>query len=1021
MTRFLPTVLLCLIVGVTAWAQGDKVVTGKVTSADDGAGVPGVNVVVQGTTRGTSTDAEGNYSIQLAPNENVLVFTFIGFKTATVEVGERTTVDVTLESDIQSLDEVVVVGYGTQREKDLTSAISTIKTEELTKTPQGQVMTALQGKVPGLQVVNSGAPGSTPTIRIRGIGSMPDQGDTDPLYVVDGMFFDNIDFLNPGDIATLSVLKDASAAAIYGVRAANGVILITTRTGGYNQKAQVSYNGYYGVQVAQNVLKMSNSEQYSRYALATGTTAEATFVNNAFRFYGRSRVNPNVPNVNTDWYDQVLQTAPIQNHAVSLDGGGENVRYSIGASYFDQEGLLRVTKNNYERLNFRAKLDFNATERLSAGVNFNVSNAKQYNAEESVWGTTYYAVPIMPVLDEGNTLATPMKLASAKRLGYRDSKNPFFALYNNNNRNMIAKMLGNIYVEYQLIPDKLSFKTAYNFSNESIDAREVDFDYNDGFVQSQNALKRESKSYFNQIIDNTLTYTNDFGAHNITVMAGYSFRSELYDGTMTRGTNVPWLDRNREETWYLDLEGGPTGGPHIDINGSGDHGEKLFGASYLGRLAYNYDDRYLFYATLRRDGTNKFQKTWGNFVTFGAGWVLSEESFFDLPAINFLKLRGSWGQLGNDSVDPSIGRSTVEGTSTAIDNTNVPGIFIDTNFDYVDRWETVEETNVGLTGRFLEDRLSVELDYYVRDTEDAVLRVKLPASGEVVRRNGGVIRNSGLEGAFNWSGTIASGLTYNIGANFATLKNEAIDLRGQSYLNFGTAEFQQRTILGESLTAFYGYEVEGVFQNQQQIDNSGYSSEFIAGKGLVPGDFFFKDQNGDGTIDGNDRVIIGSILPNFSYGFDFSVAWKGLQLSANFQGMRGHSILNRKRGEINWTEDSNIDADLANNLWTGENTSNKYPAASGLRGTRKAWNNSMSTYLVEDGDYFRIQNVRVAYTITGKEVFGVNVPQTTFSLTAERPLTVFSYNGFNPEVSDGIDDQTYPIPAVYTVGLNVKF
>lgn len=1009
----------------TAMAQ-ERVVTGTVKGLDDGQSLPGVNVIVQGTSKGTTTDAEGKYSVNVAAGENTLVFTFVGYKTATIEIGARTTIDLQMEGDITSLDEVVVVGYGVQREKDLTSAITTIKADEIAKTPQGNAMQALQGKVPGVQIINSGVPGASPTVRIRGIGSMPDQGNTNPLYVVDGMFFDNIDFLNPSDIETLSVLKDASAASIYGVRAANGVVLITTKSGSYNQKTEVSYNGYYGVQVAQNVLKMANSEQYAKYALGAGTAAEAAFVDNAFRLYGRSRVNPNVPNVNTDWYDEVLQTAPIQNHSVSLNGGGDKIRYSIGASYFDQEGLLKVVKNHYERMNFRTKFDFQATDRLMVGVHLNISNAKQYLTDEGVWGTTYYAVPIMPVFDEGNALASPQKLTSAKRLGYRDNKNPFFNLYNTNDRNIVAKMLGNFYFDYQLVPDKLSFRTAYNLSNESIDSRNVDFAHNDGFEQHQNALKRESKSYYNQIVDNTLTYTDNFGLHNITVMAGYSFRSEVFEGNYTRGTNIATLDRNREETWYLDGDGDDIddGGPFIDQNGSGDKGEKLYGASYLGRLAYNYNDRYLLYATIRRDGTNKYQQKWGNFLTLGAGWVLTEESFFQVPAIDFLKLRGSWGQLGNDKVNPSIGSPTVEPISTAINNVNVPGVFIETSFDYVDRWETVYETNFGITGRFLNDRLSADLDYYVRDTKDAVLQIK--QSGSVAtppRRNGGTIRNSGFEAALNWNGIIASGLTYTVGANMATLKNEAIDLRGQAYLNSGTAEFQQRTILGEPLTAFYGREVVGVFQNEEQINSSGYSSEFIKSKGIVPGDFFFKDQNGDGIIDDKDRVIIGSILPNFTYGFNFGVSWKGFGLSANFQGMKGHSILNRKRGEINWTEDSNIDAELANNLWTGEGTSNKYPSAEGLRGSRKAWNNSMSTYLVEDGDYFRIQNVRLSYSVAEKEVMGVKLPQATLTLTAERPLTVFSYNGFNPEVKDGngIDSQTYPIPAVYTVGLNVKF
>ncbi len=1012
--RFLSFALLLLFLGGGAFAQ-TRILTGTV-SAEDGP-IPGVSILVTGTSKGVSTDGEGKYSLELAPGENSLTFSFIGYKTVTVDVTNRSVFDMSLETDATALDEVVIVGYGEQREKDLTSAITTIKNSELIKTPQGQAMQALQGKVPGLQVINSGAPGASPTVRVRGIGSMPGQGNANPLYVVDGMFFDNIDFLNPTDIETISILKDASAASIYGVRAANGVVLITTKSGSFNQKTEITYNGYYGVQVAQNVLKMANSQQYTNYALAAGTAAEAAFVNRSFEYYGRSRVNPNVPAANTDWYDKVLQTAPIQNHSIGITGGQDKIQYSLGTSYFKQDGLLREVKNSYERLNFRGKIDFKATDHLKVGANLNVSNARQYVADAGVWGTTYYAVPIMPVYDEDNLEATPFKLASAKRLGYRDSKNPFFTLKNNNNRNNIAKLLGNFYFDYQF-SDKLSFKSSYNVTNQTISSRNVWFAYNDGYVENPNSLTRTNVTTFNQIVDNILTYNNNFGKHNLQLMTGYSFRSETFEGATARGVNIPTLDRNHPETWYL------TSGTSIDQNGTKDEGSiasRLFGVSYIGRAAYNYDDRYLLYATFRRDGTNKYQKKWGNFFTMGAGWVLSEEAFFQVPQIDFLKIRGSWGQLGNDSVSPSIGQPTIEAISVAVGSTNTQGIFIDTNFDFVDRWETVYETNIGVTARAFQNRLTADLDYYVRDTHDAVLQVKLPASGEVIRMNGGEIRNKGFEAALNWSGEITSGIRYSVGGNVATLKNEATDLRGQTYLDYGTAEFQQRTIVGQSLTAFFGYEVEGVFQDEDDITNSGYSAEFITQKGLVPGDFKFKDQNDDGVIDGDDRVNIGSILPKFSYGFNFSVSWKGLELGATFQGMNGHSILNRKRGEINWTEDSNIDAELATNLWTGEGSSNRYPAAAGLRGTRKSWNNSMSTYLVESGDYFRVQNVRLSYNLGKKELLGVTLPEATVTLTAERPVTVFNYNGFNPEVADGIDSQTYPIPAVYTVGLNVKF
>jgi TonB-linked SusC/RagA family outer membrane protein len=565
---------------------------------------------------------------------------------------------------------------------------------------------------------------------------------------------------------------------------------------------------------------------------------------------------------------------------------------------------------------------------------------------------------------------------------------------------------------------------AYNYNYETVAQRNVDFAYHNGETNVQNAVKRRSETALNQILDNTLTYTESFGAHNLTVLGGYSYRSEVAEGNFVRGTNISTLDANEEQTWFI------PNGSEIDIDNTGDIGGREFGVSYFGRIAYNYDDRYLLYGTFRRDGTNKFQQKWGNFLTFGAGWVISEESFFEVPAINYLKLRGSWGQLGNDGIAPAVGQPTITSIATAVNDALVQGIVIDNTYDLVDVWETVEEANVGITSVFFDDRLTLDADYYIRDTHDAVTTLTLPAQGDVIRRNVAEIRNSGLEIAANWSGKISSDLTYTVGANIGTLKNEVLSIGGQSYLDAGQAEFRQRSIVGESINAFYGFEIEGVYQNQAEIENS-LTSEMIQERGIVPGDFHFKDQNGDQVIDATDRVVLGNILPSFTYGFNLGVAYKGFEFTANIQGMSGHSILNRKRGELIFTNDTNIDADLANNLWTGEGTSNKYPSAAGLR---KSWNLSMSDYFVEDGSYFRIQNVRLSYHVVNKELFGVKVPDTRIILTAERPLTVFNYNGFNPEVGDyvdrasgvterqtGVDRQTYPIPAVYTVGLNVKF
>lgn len=996
--------LMSFLLWVPAWSQ-ERQVTGKVTSAEDGLPVPGVNVIVEGTTKGTTTDAEGNYSLGLQESENSLVFSFVGFKNTTIDVAGRTVVDVSMEPDVTALEEVVVVGYGTQREKDLTSAITTIKSEEITKTPTGQAMQALQGKVPGLQIVSSGAPGDAPTVRVRGIGSFPGSSDESPLYVVDGMFFDNIDFLNPSDIATISVLKDASAAAIYGVRAANGVVLIETKSGLTNEAAQITYDGYYGVQLAQNVLKMANAEQFTNMANESGSAADAAFILNAMQRYGRSRINPNVPDVNTDWYKEILRTAPIQNHSLNVSGGGENTSYSIGGSYFGQDGILD-TKNDYERFNLRSKIDFQATKWFKIGGNVNLSNATKHNAEDAAWNQAYFAVPVLPVYDEENTAAWPVRYANAQTLGYRSGQNPFPVLAFNDNELKIRKVLAGFYAQLDIIPDKLNFRSAYNNSFTSLNERYVDLPYyiGDGFQRPEATITKIFKTYNNQIWDNVLTYTENISDHNFVVMAGASFRDEAWSELKAAGTefNVP-LDR--EQSWYINFAN------QIPTDQVADNGTRQYGLSYFGRVSYNFKDKYLLYGTMRADGSSKFQEKWGYFPSVGAGWVVSEEGFLSGSTIDFLKLRASWGKLGNDKVPASSGARTTRVVTTAIDDQLVSGAIFTNTFDYLE-WEVIEEWNVGISSRFIGSRLALEADYFIRNNINAVIPVRI--GNDFVRRNAGEIKNSGFELSLTWSDDLANGLSYRIGGNMSTLKNEVTDVYGQPYIDGGTAEFRQRTMVGQPLLAFFGYEVTGVYQTDEQVQ----ADPIAVANNLVPGDLMYKDQNGDGAINDNDRVVLGSYFPSFTYGVNLGISFKNFDLSANIMGQSGNKILNRKRGEIIWTSDGNMDADLAINRWHGEGTSNEYPSSAGLR---KGWNQKMSTFFVEDGAFFRIQNVQLAYNFNNMEIFGTEMPRSRLILTAERPLTVFNYNGFNPEVANGWDTQTYPIPAVYTVGLNIKF
>ncbi|MFT3738370.1 MAG: TonB-dependent receptor [Breznakibacter sp.] len=998
-------IILNLLMSVSfLYAQNTVPVSGRVVDAK-GEPVPGVSVSIKGTAQGTITDINGNYNLRVDP-QATLLFSFIGFQSQEIPVNGQPQINVSLKESVLDIEEVVVVGYGQTTVKDLTSSISTVKSDDIVKTPSGQVMQAMQGRVPGMQVVSKGAPGDSPTIRVRGVGSYPGKSNEAPLYVVDGMFFDNIDFLNPSDIATISVLKDASAAAIYGVRAANGVVLIETKSGKPNQKAEIVYDGYAGVQVAQNVLKMANAEQFVTMANESGSPADQQYILNAMQRYGRSRVNPNVPDVNTDWYDEILRTASIQNHSLTVNGGGEQATYSLGTSYFEQEGILDM-KNEYERFNLRSKIDYKANKWLTVGGNIILSNAQKYSQEESAWNVAYFAVPILPVYDEQNTSAYPVKYASAQNIGYRSGQNPFPTMKYSDKKLKIMKSLANFYVDLNLIPDKLTFKSTYNHSYTTLEERNayLPFYVSLGFQRADASLVKKNSIYSNKIWDNVLTFREEFGMHNLTVMLGNSYRDEQYSMLTAQGLNFP---TEQEQAWYIhQAETKPVAG--VD-----DDGLREYGLSYFGRISYSFNDRYLVYGTMRADGSSKYQEKWGYFPTVGAGWIISEEGFMrDNGVVDFLKLRASWGQLGNDKIQASDGASTTSVITTAIDGGLVSGTVTTNTFSSL-KWEVTEETNVGVTARMFRNRLSLDADYYIRDTKNGVISVTIPIVGGTILKNVGEFRNSGLELALNWNDSFANGVGYNVGVNMATLKNEVRDLYGQPYIDGGSAEFRQRSIVGEPLLAFYGREVVGVYQNEAEI----LADPVAVANGLEPGDFKYKDQNNDNEIDDDDRVVLGSYLPKFTYGANLGVSYKNLELTASLMGQTGNKILNRKRGEIIWTADGNLDADLAKNRWHGEGTSNKYPSSKGLR---KGWNQKMSDYFVEDGSFFRVQNVQLAYHIRNKELLGYKMPDARISFTADRPLTVFKYNGFNPEVENGIDTQTYPIPAVYTVGLNVKF
>ncbi|MDR2810899.1 MAG: TonB-dependent receptor [Tannerellaceae bacterium] len=1018
--------LLILALGFGANVLSQTNISGTVAD-DTGVGLPGANVVIKGTTDGVVTDLDGKYHISAPGRTSVLVFSYIGYVPKEVTVGSQQTINITLLEDVNLMDEVIVVGYGSNRVKDLTSSISTISAEDISKTSAGQAMNALQGKIAGLQVVNSGRPGEMSTVRLRGVGSYPnvdtntgkqlvntDNGRTSPddapLYVVDGIFYENIDFLNTSDIATLSVLKDASAAAIYGVRAANGVVLIETKSGGFEKNTEISFSGSFGIQRAQNILKMANSEQFARLVNEAGDPYMQAGVENAMMRYGRSRVNPNVPVPNTDWYKEILRLAPVQNYNLDISGGSSKLAYTIGANFYTQQGILDM-KNDYTRYNFRSKIDFKATDWLTVGSNILWSQAVQYQEEATAWNVAYYAYPIMPVTDESDPSAG-FKYANAKDLGFREGQNPFPLLDYSNRKHLIKNLLLSVYAKIDLIPEKLSFRTSFNNSFRGLDERDVllPYDFGVGLRRtSQDAsLTRTFKNTNDIAWDNTLTYNiqvNDL--HNITVMAGSSYRDFSYQQLKATGLDFPY---GHEESWYIDQS--------LDrltakdkLEGKGD---RQYSLSYFGRIAYNYNHKYLLYATMRADGSSKYQEKWGYFPSVGAGWVISEEEFMnDVSAFDLLKLRAGWGQLGNENIPASFGSKSTDIVFGAINDSRISGTTTTDAFSYL-KWELTEELNFGLSARLLNNRLGVEADYYIRDTKNAAIKVKIPFVDKEVLRNVGVVRNSGFEFALNWDDRFSNDWTYTINLNLSTLKNEVLDLYGQPYIDGGTEEFRQRSYVGQPLLAFYGYKVTGVYQNQAEID----ADPIAVSNGLVPGDLKFQDTNNDKVLDGDDRVVLGAYFPQLMYGANLGIRYKNVELSAGISGQTGNKILNRKRGQYIWTNDANVDADIAINRWHGEGTSNVYPSASGLR---RGWNQKMSDFFVEDGSYFRIQNIQLAYYIGGKQLAGLRLPKMKLTLTADRPLTLFKYNGFNPEIPYGLDTQTYPVPATYMMGLNVTF
>lgn len=980
----------------TAYAQ--QRVQGTVTSADDGNPLPGVNITVKNTTIGTSTGSDGNYSLNVPDTSNVLVFSFIGFQTREVQINGRSRIDVALETQVYSPgEEIVVVGYGTQQKSDVTGAVSTVSVDEVKKIPTSNLQDALQGQVAGVQITPvSGAPGEEqPNVRIRGVGTL---NNASPIYVVDGLILDDISFLNPNDIESVQVLKDASATAIYGVRGANGVIIVTTNQG-TRGATQIEFSSYAGVQRVADKIDLTNANQYATLAneLAANEGQPPFFS------------NPDQFGEGTDWQDVIFQPGAIQNYQLSASGGNENLAFSVSGNYFSQEGV--VIGSDFERVTLRLNNTYFISDNVNFGHNVALTYFDRTDANGGLVGAAYKTDPTISPRNEDDDFSN----ASVRSSGGNPAASAFFT----NNDNFGYRTVGDAYITVDF-SDNFVFKSSFGLDLQRDQFRDFTpvFFVSPTQQNTDSDIRVESEFRTNWLWENTLTYQQDFDDHSVTLLGGITAQEQKFEELGGRRINVPGSDDN---LWYLNA-----GQEEGQLNFNGAEENAYF--SYLFRANYQYEDRYLFTGSYRVDGSSRFREDnrLGYFPSVALGWIISEEPFFsDIQAVSYFKLRGSYGVIGNDKTVPyptfvtlNTNELAVFGESENLNNgTTITQIV---NQDQI--WEETEQLDIGFELNLFNDRLQSEIDYYQRDTEGVLVSVPIPDYVGVTNDpvvNAAEVRNKGFD--FNLSWRQSSGdWSYNIGVVASTVENEVLALgQGNEEIFSGglvnEISSTTRTVVGGEIGAFYGYKVLGVFQTQQEIDNSPNRG------GEVPGDLKYADTNGDGTITSDDRVPLGSPIPDWTFGLNLGANYKGFDLSLNFDGQAGNEIFNAKKavrfGVENW-ETSALDR------WTGPGTSNSEP-----RITSAGHNFLPSDRYVESADFFRLRNVQLGYNLPVGQLQQVGVRRIRVYASATNVFTITDYSGFSPQIgggnvlATGIDRNrgVYPIASVYTGGIEISF
>lgn len=1005
-------------------------ISGKVVD-DKGAALQGVNIVIKGTNIGDISNSKGEFNISVPNNQSILVFSYVGFETQEIQVGNQTKINITLKTDIKAIDEVVVVGYGSQKKTSVTGAVASVSQKDLKALPVAGLTQAIQGRVAGVSITNNSSPGTEPIIRIRGVGSI--SLNPNPLYVIDGIPFGALNSVDPKDIESLEILKDASAAAIYGSRASNGVILITTKKG-KSGKISINVDSYYGTQSVWKELDLLNRDQYIKYGTtllsASGQAVPERFNNLNTPIYPGATTS--FAQTDTDWQKTMFRNAVISDHQVSISGGNDFSRFYTSIGYFNQEGILSNT--NYNRHSFRINSDHKLSKYITVGQTLVASTS--FNTSERDGGGRSLVMNIMrmvPYWPERDPTKIGGFSTTAQGLDATDPENPLRIAEQEqqNQTGRYFKFIGSLFTEIKLTNWlKYKFTAGLDYSHSRFNGFLPI--YNDGNRSRDLAIVSEDRNeYFSKILTNQITFDKTFGKHFVNLTGVIETQDAASRGLRASGQRP---DNNIQTIQGVSNQ-----------NGSSTLFENSL-ISYVGRLNYEYAGKYLVGATIRRDGSSKFApgRKWGTFPSLALGWRISEEPFMkDITAISELKIRGSIGKTGFNSIGDYDYSPLVSAGNTLypFGNKTQSGSYFNRLGNTDLTWETTTMRNVGLDISLLNNKINITTELYNRQTDKLLLGVPLPESlgySQSPLANVGSMQNYGFEfsAGYNYS---SKDFNWNLNAVIDFTRNKVLSLATPNSTIYSGANSDfggfdiTRTEAGQPIQSFYGWQTDGIFQNKEEIDaansKDGNPSTFYQNASTSPGDIRFKDLNNDGKIDADDRTYLGSYLPNFSFGLNWSGTYKNFDFTLYFQGVQGNKIYNGSKvigqGMLRLF---NATTDVLN-AWTPQNTNTDIPRA--VSGDPNQ-NTRTSDRFLEDGSYIRLKNLSIGYTIPPSYVgklSGNVLNKVRIYISTQNLLTFTKYTGYDPEVAskygalltNGVDYGQYPQARTVIVGLNLGF